>query len=72
MPEQSNRDDEHEGEGLFKKPLSGSFKRVTNQVKEEMDTKTGEQAIEDDLAGPAVKEEETANLERKVEEKKSQ
>lgn len=72
MSQESDRDDQQQDESLFKKPLSGSFKRVTDQVKEEMDTKTGEQAIEDDLAGPAVTEEEEANLDRKVQEKKAQ
>lgn len=72
MTEQSTDETTQQNEGLFKKPLSGSFKRVANKLKGEMNNKSGEQAIEDDLGGSTVTEEQQANLDRKVEEKKNQ
>lgn len=56
-------------EGLFKKPLKGSFKRVRDRMSEDMTEKTPSEAVRDDLGGGTSEptDEERANLDRSVE-----
>lgn len=59
-------------EGIFKKPLSGSFKRVANRMEEEMETKSPTDALRDDLSGSSEPtEEEQASLDRRVDEERN-
>ncbi|HVM00081.1 MAG TPA: hypothetical protein VM324_12380 [Egibacteraceae bacterium] len=56
--------DAQEDEGVFKKPLKGSFKRVGEQITEEMQGKTPTEALRDDLGGSTEPtDEERENLE---------
>lgn len=72
MTQESQSNDREQDEGLFKKPLSGSFERVADQFAEDMETKTPTQAIEDDISGSSTTREEEETLERKVQQKEDE
>lgn len=73
MNEHRDDEDTQQEEGVFKKPLKGSFHRVGEQFTQEMEEKTPTEALRDDLGGPAEPtDEEEENLERKVDEVRSQ
>lgn len=64
--------EDQDRDGLFKKPMSGSFKRVGERLDREMQEKTPAEAVRDDLSGqPEPTDEERENLEGKVEETKA-
>lgn len=48
-------DPDHD-DGVFKKPLKGSFKRVGEHMAEEMKSKTPTEAVRDDLGGSSEPE----------------
>lgn len=58
MAQESDSRDEGQDEGVFKKPLSESPKRVAKKFEEDVKTKTPTESIEDDISGPATKDEE--------------
>lgn len=67
----SNEADQQDS-GLFKKPLKGSVKRVSERMAEEMGEKSPGEAVRDDVSPrPEPTEEEQANLDREVEQKHS-
>lgn len=62
-------DDQNQDEGLFKRPVKGSFKRVGERMAKEVSEKSPTESVRDDLGGSSEPtDDEHEHLEGRVDE----